>query len=470
MNAEQERVLRGWLGARDPGVAPARLRSAVAEVPITTSRAVYPAFEMAMTRLFGPAAAARRVLLLVVILALILAIVAAGLSLRSQPPFPPRGLIAFATPDGMDVRIVNAEGTVNQPVTSTPLVLEHAPRWSPDGGTLLFVRYSGAIDACTGEGSIALYEMVTQRERTIAPGARPIVAAEWSPNGSEIAFLRRQPDCSSLEQSVVDVASGRATIAPTVYPVPPSPTTRTYNPWLLRWTNGLPSTVDFVGAEVESPDGRYVVTLEEPTREAFGHVTIRDRDTSASVDLGAGSQPVWSPDGSALAFVQPIDGPPEYDIQYRDRLVVAATESWQTRGVADIVDPALSPGLPEPILPVSWTGRPGDLLAGYSGRSRRRSRERPDDRPAQGGHRLQRSPMAAAARPSLTSRRVSRFEHLYEIGARLLSSRRWQRTTFPTSWRPICTTPTSSSRARSGRAASMNTSASARSRPTSRSC
>jgi len=355
MNAEQERVIRSWLEARDPGNAPDRLRAAAAEVPVKTHRPAYPAFDSLMSRLFGPWATTRPLLVILVVLALTVAVIAAGLLLRSQHPFPPRGLIAFASPDGMDVRIASADGSVNRPVTSTPLVLEHAPRWSPDGQTLLFVRHAIADGGCTGDGSIALYDIATQRERTSVSGPRAIVAAEWSASGGEIAFLRQRPDCSSLELGVVDVATGVVSIAPIIHPVPPSPVTRTYNPWLLRWTGGVPSAVDFVGAELASPDGRYVVTLGEPTRAAEPHVTVLDRDTDTSVQLGRGAEPVWSPDGSALAFVQQIDGSLEYGIQYRDRLVIATRGTWQIHSLADVIDPAVEGSNPEPILPVSWT-------------------------------------------------------------------------------------------------------------------
>jgi hypothetical protein len=51
MKTEQERMLHDWLAARDPGDAPARLRTVATELPESGLRAIFPALDAAMWRL-----------------------------------------------------------------------------------------------------------------------------------------------------------------------------------------------------------------------------------------------------------------------------------------------------------------------------------------------------------------------------------------------------------------------------------
>jgi hypothetical protein len=333
MNAEQERRLRSWLATRDPGEAPTALRTVIAQVPYVTPRASFPALEAAVERVFGPWAPVRPLVYVVLLVLAAAAIVGAALLGHSQP-FPPRGLIAYSSPVGSDVHIVAADGTGDRAVTSTPDDLEHSARWSADGTRLVFARFANVQSggtACRDDGSIVTWDLATRTEHVLATGLGLVVAVEWSPSGGEIGFLEPGTGCVGLDAGVVDIASGRVTTAPlaagSIHP----------GTIQLRWAGPSVDLVPLTG-DVLSADGRFVAqstSLRDPSHR----LVVLDHQTGASVDLGAGLAASWSPDGAALAFVQPADKPAEYGLSYRDRLALTDVATGAIRTLADVRDP-----------------------------------------------------------------------------------------------------------------------------------
>ena len=336
MNAEQERLIRSWLDARDPGDAPARLRAAAADVPYRSRRSIFPAFDAAMARILPTWAVARPVLLLIVGLSLAAAIVGAALVLRSQP-LPPRGLIAYTAPLGpagaTGIRLVAADGSGGRQITAAVSnIFEHAPRWSADGRTLLFARTTDLdpLAACGGVGSIVLYDMATGTERVVASGLRPLQQVEWSPSGDRVAFVHPPAGCGiPAELGVVDLASGR---------ISTSPLQESGIAWKLRWVAGVPSAsaVDLFTGDVPSQDGRFKADCGGLRRDPTHRLQVSDRQTGTDVDLGPGLAGAWSPDDTALAFIQPASPVAYGDLAFQDRLAIAVVGTWEVRILSDI--------------------------------------------------------------------------------------------------------------------------------------
>jgi len=366
MNAEQERVLRAWLDARDPGEPTPTLRAALQQVPANVSVPWPASIENAMRRALGPWAPVRLVALVILGLALTVALVGASLLLRSRVPFPPQGLIAYTVPTGIsDVRLIAADGSGVRAVTDTADALETSPRWSPDGSTLLFVRFGGPAVA-GGEqpicgmvdGSIVLYDLATRTQRDLATGLRVVYDAEWTPSGTQVGFLQDASDCKTLERGVIDLQTGRVTISDLgvtagVYTMPGGGRTIAR---ALIWTGSsfaLQPLPDGNTADVPSSDGRRTA-VAPLARDLGSRLEIVDRVTGDRVDLGPGSWPAWSPDNAAVAFVQPTNEGEEVGLRFHDRLAVADLVTERVRIIGEVLVTSVG-GIENATPPLFWT-------------------------------------------------------------------------------------------------------------------
>lgn len=362
MNDDQERVLRTWLEARDPGGSPARLRAIVEQVPYNARRARLAALDAVLTRGFGPTSIVRLAVLLVILLAFVLAVVGTALVLRSNP-FPPRGLIAYVVPRGPlgvpGIRLIAADGSGDRPVSLTnDNLADYAPRWSPDGLKLVFVRVldSDPSRSCSGEeGSIVLYDPPTSTERVIATDLRLLHAAEWSPSGSQIGFLQDAADCETLELGVIDVETGRVTTsnvggAAGASIVPGGGRAIRKG---LSWTGTSFQLVDPLLGEVPSSAGR-LVAVAPLVRDIKSRLEIVDLETGNRINLGPGSWPAWSPDDRSVAFVQPTEDVAEFGVQFHDRLAVALVETGAVLILGEVLVPSVG-GTEDATPPLFWT-------------------------------------------------------------------------------------------------------------------
>ena len=379
MSTEQERFLRDWLAARDPGDAPARLRAAIARVPYETRRATFPTFDIPTIRLFGVSALLRPLVILVALLAIVLAAVGAAV-FRPWVPFPPRGLIAYTVPldqaGASGIRLMAADGSAQRQVTAgAPNIRDHSPRWSADGRTLLFARTTDLdpLSACGGVGSIVLYDMTSGTERVVATGLRPINVVGWSPTEDRVAYTYPPPGCggAGVELGVVDLRSGQVTTEEVVPPVSELSPAQNVQ-WHVEWagdvavavadattttSNGLDFTTT---VEVPSHDRRSSIRYAWTTPDRNPALTAIDVSTGATIDLGPGGMPTWAPDDSAIAFIRPGGpaGPSAVDY-VRDELVIVAAGTWRSRSLVDVL---VIDGPPADWIPaVSWTSDGGAI-------------------------------------------------------------------------------------------------------------
>jgi serine/threonine-protein kinase len=221
--------------------------------------------------------------------------------LEIQPSLSPDGnLVAYAAGNAARMRIyirpVGGGRTIA--LSDDTSAVEHQPRWSPDGASLLFLSRGGVSVASALGGS----------SRTVVqPATLGIAAAAWSADGSEIVFVRHD---SLL---VVPVAGGAQRLVAT-------------EPDL--------HSCDW------SPDGRWIACVQ------LNHEFVRPGTTFGNlapsaillfqatggpavrvVDAQAFNQsPVWSPDARWLYFLSNRDG-------LRDIYAIAIESSGRPGGV-----------------------------------------------------------------------------------------------------------------------------------------
>jgi dipeptidyl aminopeptidase/acylaminoacyl peptidase len=372
MRTDQERLVRRWLESRDPGDAPTRLRAAVADVAFAERGSRFPFLQGPPIRLPWLHVSIRPVLIVLALVAILVAAVTAGY-LVLRPPFPPRGLVAYVAPLGASgssgISLAAADGSGRRQVSPTQANLyDHSPRWSRDGRTLLFARTT-ALDplaSCGGVGSVVLYDVATGTERVVATGLRPMSVIEWSPRGDRAAYVYPPPGCGAeIELGVVDLRTGAVTttiLLPQQSETAPIPGGGS---WRVEWAGDTATafpaaTVSGDGrtftttADVPAHDGHAVVRYTATSPERIPELAAIDRATGASIELGPGGLPAWSPDDTAVAYVQPggSAGPNAVDF-LRDHLVIASAGTWRSRVIADVL---VIDGPPADFTPaLSWT-------------------------------------------------------------------------------------------------------------------
>jgi TolB protein len=204
-----------------------------------------------------------------------------GLSIWGPLTWSPRGRkIAFTATrsdeDGADVWVVDSDGSNLRRLARTPRLMEYEADWSP--------RRRIAVSGITGSWTLQISVMNADgsSQRLISPPA--VVGAEeampdWSPDGRTIAFMRWRHDLEAGYSGISDILDSEI--------------------WVMN------------------PDGRSRVRL---TRNA-----VQDRD------------PVWSPDGSQIAFIRwggkagALLGPPPARRSTREIFVMNADGTEATR-------------------------------------------------------------------------------------------------------------------------------------------
>lgn len=192
--------------------------------------------------------------------------------------FPGRpGKIAFTSDrSGADeVVVMDARGGGRSVIAAAPAL---DPAWSPDGGSIAYVRgsRSPAVFVAGADGA---------RERRVTEGAAPA----WSPDGSRLVVSRRVPGGSDLW--IVDVASGAERRL-----------TRTDRPERDPAWSPDGRAIAFVRTEVRGADEIYAV---RPGGRGLKRLT-----RSPDNDFG----PAWSPDSTRIAFVRVDEGGADGDL------------------------------------------------------------------------------------------------------------------------------------------------------------
>jgi dipeptidyl aminopeptidase/acylaminoacyl peptidase len=99
---------------------------------------------------------------------------------RGSQAGEPTGRIAYNTRDALWV--MDAGGSNRELLDRSPQGFAYAPTWSPDGTEIAYVRSIGEVNG------IFVIDLESTQERQISPDG---VAPEWSPDGSRLAFVAR---------------------------------------------------------------------------------------------------------------------------------------------------------------------------------------------------------------------------------------------------------------------------------------
>lgn len=206
----------------------------------------------------------------------------------SWPAWSPDGsMIAFKRKvnkdSATDLYVMTADGN-NQKLLARNIEFQDSPAWSPDGSKIAFASWRERDQSCSScWSSIHLINSDGSNEvRLTQP--RFYRSPTWSPDGKKIAFV----DTASIY--VIDSDGGNQTQLPKAAPKPYFPSSVSWSPdgsEILIW--GFES---FRNGSGLAKTRATIRAISAPEAERKGRL------------IGHGVDPVWSPDGSKVAFAR----------------------------------------------------------------------------------------------------------------------------------------------------------------------
>lgn len=245
---------------------------------------------------------------------------------------PNGGQIAYAfRPDDTadsEILVMNADGSEVTPITDNGAA-DFDPDWSHDGEWIAFTsNRSGVFDLyiMRPDGS-DVCQLTNDGLNSLTP--------RWSPSGNRIGYHARTAnnrETSELYLIEVDTSNPCQEVVQS-------------EPFQLTSNNARDQWLDW------SPDGQDVIYTSGQGRPVGEQIIYRfnleANETVAITDAAANDDdPVWSPDGSLIAFDSDRDGNRFFDLYILD--VASGEISQLTTDEADDVAPAWQPRPPQP--------------------------------------------------------------------------------------------------------------------------
>jgi Tol biopolymer transport system component len=227
----------------------------------------------------------------------------------------------IGTPDGdIGIWTVNADGSGLTQLTDGRS-MDYGAQWSPDGARILFDRYAGGPPGEPRGGVFVMNADGSDLHRIVGDPGVGYMQPRWSPDGSRILFLTNNPEGEGYGLWVVNSDGTRLK---QLYSGPcGSPQWSPSGGLILFQTGNRLVTVDANGGEPTtllgglggdvvfqwSPDGSRIV-YDRPIDPRQGEqLWVAPIDGSEPTLVAEHLQwrdpdPVWSPDGTSIAFVR----------------------------------------------------------------------------------------------------------------------------------------------------------------------
>jgi len=219
-----------------------------------------------------------------------------------DPAWSPDGShIAFAAfqRSNYDIFRIAWDGTALTNLTRSPDLMETHPVWSPDGTRIAFIRQQGL------NFSLMLMNADGSNLRRLAPTISSPPDPSWSPDGTRIAFLASTNNATS-DIFIIDVEPSEPLQPESTPEVTRSPDAATLTPDQIRAQAREQRREERRQRQAaEAAAAALAAAAAETDITRIPNVT-RLTDTSPSEYF-----PVWSPDGSLIAYVHGIDGQAE---------------------------------------------------------------------------------------------------------------------------------------------------------------